>query len=140
MSTYKLKKKECVDELVSQFHRNGYLTLQRKYGKYLPEPEPVGVYNVDAIGKYKRKYVLGITLEEKDFEDPKLIRKLTFLASRRSKYSQTKVTLFVGVPEDLMPKFKEILWQIDELTRKNIKPVTISLNKRNDYWSKNSPA
>ncbi len=125
MKTYRYREKECVDELISQFHRHGYLTLQRKYGKYLPEPNPIGNYEVDAIGKYKKKYVLGITLTDEDFESGKLQRKLTFLASRRSKYSQTKVTLFVGVPQHLLQKFNEVLRKIDESVRGNIKVVVI---------------
>ncbi len=126
MSVYRYREKEFVDELVNQFHRYGYLTLQRRYGKYLPEPNPIGKYRVDAIGKYKKKYVLGITLTEKDFDDPKLLQKLTFLASRHSKYSKTKVTLFVGVTEDLLPRLEGILSQVDEPVRGNIKPVVIS--------------
>ncbi len=137
MGNYKYRPEECVDELVSQFHRNGYLTLRRRFGKYLSEPEPIGDYKVDAIGKYKKKYVLGIVLYEKDFNDEKLVRKLSFLASRRSKYSNTSVTLFVGVAKELMPRLQEVLRKIEEPLRRNIKPVVFNPPEINNRWSKN---
>ena len=45
-----------VDDLVSHFWKNGYLTLSRRFGKYLPEPSKIGDYEVDAIGKLKKNF------------------------------------------------------------------------------------
>jgi hypothetical protein len=122
---YKYGDKECVDELVRRFWHEGYLTVKRRYGKYLPEPEPIGDIKVDAIGKSNNKYVIGITLGEEDFSDPNLLRKIKFLSSRRAKYSKTRIALFIGVPRDYLNALKGMLKQLDEETRRNIKLVPL---------------
>ena len=99
---HKYEMRERVDELITHFWRNGYLTLSRKYGKYLPEPKPIGGYSVDAIGKFKKKFVIGLILDENDIKDPKTIEKLNFLATRNSKNRDVKVTLFLGIPPKLV--------------------------------------
>jgi hypothetical protein len=43
---HKYEMRERVDELITHFWRNGYLTLSRKFGKYLPDPKPIGGYSV----------------------------------------------------------------------------------------------
>ncbi len=115
-----------VDDLVNHFWRNGYLTLSRKFGTYLPEPKSVGGYEVDAIGKLKKKYAIGVTLSEEDLDNPKIYSKLEFLATRHTKYSNRKVTLFVGVPKHLFNKVKMCVSNLSETAQKNIKVVAIS--------------
>ncbi len=115
-----------VDDLVNHFWRNGYLTLSRKFGTYLPEPKSVGGYEVDAIGKLKKKYAIGVTLTEEDLDNPKIYSKLEFLATRHTKYSNRKVTLFVGVPKHLFNKVKMCVSNLSENAQKNIKVVAIS--------------
>ena len=44
-------KRERVDHLIDHLWSNGYLTLSRKFGKYLPAPTLLGNYEVDAIAK-----------------------------------------------------------------------------------------
>lgn len=115
-----------VDDLVNHFWRNGYLTLSRKFGTYLPEPKSVGGYEVDAIGKYKKKFAIGVTLSEEELNDPKIYSKLEFLATRHTKYSNKRVTLFVGVPKHLFNKVKICVSNLSEAAQKNIKVVAIS--------------
>lgn len=121
-----VKSEEKVDELIKHFWKNGYMTVSRKFGKYLPPPKPVGDYQVDAVGKYKKKYVLGINLSSDELNDPQIYSKLEFLASRETKYSRTKVTLFVGVPKDLVSKARAIVSTLSEKAKKRIKIIPIS--------------
>lgn len=117
-----------VDDLVSHFWKNGYLTLSRRFGKYLPEPSKIGDYEVDAIGKLKKEYAIGITLTPDELEDPNIYSKLEYLATRHTKYSNKKVTLFVGVPKELFNKVKLCISSLSEDAQKNIKLVSIGNN------------
>lgn len=118
-------KRKSIDLLVEEFWKQGYLTLSRKYGTYLPEPSKVGLFDVDIIARYKKNIAIGITLNEDDFRNPDLIKKLDYLASRRTKYSNKKVLLFVGVPERKMKTIKILIEAIVPETRKNIKLLPI---------------
>lgn len=118
--------KEKVDSLINHFWKNGFLTVSRKHGNYLPDPSPVGDYEVDAVGKLNKKYVLGLNLTSEDLLNPNLISKIEFLASQKSKFSLQKVTLFLGCPDDLRPEVESLLLKIDEPLRKNIKIVSTS--------------
>lgn len=118
-------KQSKVDDLINHFWKNGYLTLSRKFGKYLPEPSNVGQYEVDAIGKLKKKYVIGVILTEEELNDPKVYSKLEFLATRHTKYSNKRVTLFVGVPKVLFNKVKLCISNLSAIAQKNIKVVPI---------------
>jgi len=115
-----------VDDLVNHFWRNGYLTLSRRFGTYLPEPANVGEYEVDAIGKLKKKYAIGVTLTEDELDNSKVYSKLEFLATRHTKYSNKKVTLFVGVPKHLFNKVKLCVSNLSSEAQKSIKVVAIS--------------
>ncbi|HOI30661.1 MAG TPA: hypothetical protein PLZ15_12965 [Melioribacteraceae bacterium] len=119
------EKRERIDSLIDHLWRNGYLTLSRKYGKYLPSPQPVGNYEIDAVAKYKKKIALGITLTEEDLNDPGLVTKLHFITNFHTKNSSNKVTLFLGVPESHILKAEMILSSIDDNTREKIKIVSI---------------
>ena len=124
-------KRERVDHLIDHLWSNGYLTLSRKYGKYLPSPTPVGAYEVDAIAKYKKKIAIGLTLTEDDLNDPNLVSKLQTLTHEKSKFPNSKVTLFIGVPNNLLIKAHMLISSLDEETSKSIKIVTLpdSLSK-----------
>lgn len=118
-------RQSTVDELINHFWKNGYLTLSRKFGKYLPEPSNVGKYEVDAIGKLKKKYAIGLILTEEELDDPKVYSKLEFLATRHTKFSNKRVTLFVGVPKALFNKVKLCISNLSAVAKKNIKVVPI---------------
>ncbi len=115
-----------VEKLIDHFRQRGYLTLSRRFGKYLPEPDRVGNYEVDAIGKYKKKVAIGITLSESELDDPKVYSKLTFLATKYAHLQTRRVTLFVGVPESLLGKARNIVNALDEEAKKRIKLVGIN--------------
>jgi hypothetical protein len=116
-----------VDDLVDHFWKNGYLTLSRRFGTYLPEPSNVGMYEVDAIGKLKKKYAIGVTLSEEELNAPKIYSKLEYLATRHTKYTNKNVTLFVGVPKLLFNKVKLCVSNLSSEAKKNIKVVAIGV-------------
>jgi hypothetical protein len=121
-----LSKQQKVDDLIDHFWKNGFLTLSRRFGTYLPEPKQIGTYQVDAIGKQKKKYAIGIILTEEDLDNPKIFSKLDFLATRNTKYSHKRITLFIGVAKNFINKANLIVSNLSEEAQKNIKLVGIS--------------
>ena len=122
-----------VDDLIKYFWKYGYLTISRKYGTYLPEPKQVGNYQIDAIGKQKKKYAIGIILLPDELDNPSIFAKLDFLATRNTKYSNRRVTLFLGIPDNLINKAKLIISELSDEARKNIKLVGIPDDKFKNY-------
>lgn len=122
--------RERVDELINHFWRNGYLTLSRRYGKYLPEPKPIGNYVVDAVGRFKKKYVIGIILSEEDLIDNKIISKLNFLATRQNNRRDIKVTLYIGVPQNMVFEASQLIEKTLPEARKNIKIIPLPDNDK----------
>ena len=97
---------ERVDALIKSFWKNGYLTLSRRYGTFLPNPKPIGSYEVDAVGKQRKKFVIGLTITEEELSNPKIYEKIEYLATRHSKYSKNSVSLFIGVNKKLVKILK----------------------------------
>lgn len=120
-----LMKRKSVDLLVEQFWKQGYLTLSRKFGTYLPEPTKIGNFDIDIIAKYKKNYAIGITLTSEDFTANDLIDKINFLATRHTKFSNKKVILFVGVPAEYFKNAKALLEMLNPEIKKNVKLVEI---------------
>jgi hypothetical protein len=114
-------KRKNIDLLVEEFWKQGYLTISRKYGTYLPEPSKVGNFEVDVVAKQRKNYAIGITLNNEDLNDPSLITKLMYLATRQTKYSNKRVILFVGVPLLYYKNAKTLIDMIDPEIKKNIK-------------------
>ena len=118
-------KRRTVDLLVQQFWKEGYLTIRRRYGTYLPEPDRIGSFEVDVIAKQWKNYAIGLTLTADDFKNSRLIEKLTFLSTRQTKYSNKRVQLFVGVPTDYFERAKSIVKLLSPEARRNTKIVQI---------------
>ncbi len=121
-----ISEKDRVDSLIEHFWKNGFLTLSRKHSKYLPPPSKIGEFEVDAVGKYNKKFILGLTLTKEDINNPKILRKIKFLANQRNKYSTKLVTLFLGVPENLIPQAKKLISELEDTIQKQIKIVSTS--------------
>ena len=119
-----LKRKD-VDYLIEQFWKNGYLTISRKFGTYLPEPEKIGGFDVDIIAKQGKNYALGSTLTKEDFKDPKLLDRITFLATRHTKFTQKPVFLYIGVPEEYLSIAKGLVDSLSNEIKINIKIFAI---------------
>lgn len=126
------KNRETIDLLVKHFWQNGYLTVSRKCGTYLPAPAPVGNYSVDAIGRYNKKYAIGIILSREELTDSKSITKLDYLATRHTRFSNKRVSLFAGVEEEDMPLMKDLLGKLSPEARRNIKLVSLSRSTEQD--------
>lgn len=132
-----ISERKAIDLLVNEFWRLGFLTISRRLGTYLPEPENVGNFQVDIIGRQKEKYAIGITLSKEDIYNSDLLEKINYLASRKSRSSGKSITLFIGVDDIYFKRVKELLINIDEKVRRNIKLVCI---REIDFRSSNTLA
>lgn len=120
-------RRKNVDFLIEQFWRKGYLTLSRKFGTYLPEPDKVGDFDVDVVARQKNKYAIGFALNQDEFSNfDNLINKIKYLATRQTRFGNVPVVLFIGVKEEDFIRLKLIINRIDEGIRKNIKLVKLS--------------
>ncbi len=114
-------KRKQIDLLVEEFWKLGYLTVSRKLGTYLPEPKNVGKYSVDIIGRYNKNFAIGKTLNNDDINNTDLLEMINFLATRKTKYTNKKVMLFLGVLPEHYRKLRILTSSLEESVRKNIK-------------------
>lgn len=134
-----ISERKAIDLLVNEFWRLGFLTVSRRLGTYLPEPENVGNFQVDIIGRQKEKYAIGITLSKEDIYKSDLLEKINYLASRKSRSTGKSITLFIGVDDIYFKRVKELLFNIDEKVRRNIKMVRIEDNNFGNHKNSNQP-
>lgn len=134
-----ISEKKAIDLLVNEFWRLGFFTLSRRLGTYLPEPENIGQFQVDVIGRQKEKYAIGIMLSKEDIYKSDLLEKINYLASRRSRSSGKSITLFIGLDDIYFKRVKELLLNIDEKIRRNIKLVRIEENNFRNHEVTNQP-
>ena len=134
-----ISEKKAIDLLVNEFWRLGFFTVSRRLGTYLPEPENVGKFRVDVIGRQKEKYAIGITLGKDDIYKSDLLEKIDYLASRKLRSSGKSITLFIGVNDIYFKRVKELLLNIDEKIRRNIKLVRIEENNFSNHQRSNQP-
>ena len=132
-----ISERRTIDLLINEFWRQGYFTVSRRLGTYLPEPENVGKFQVDVIGRQKEKYAIGITLSKEDIFKSDLLEKINYLASRKSRSSGKSITLFIGVEDIYFKRVKELLINIDEKIRRNIKLVRIEENNFENHKRSN---
>jgi len=128
-------KRKTVDRLVDQFWKQGYLTVSRKFGTYLPEPGKIGNFEVDIIAKQRNNYAIGLILSEDDFKNSNLIEKLTFLSTRQTRYTNKKVYLFVGVRAEFFNRAKAMIKLLSPEARKSVRLFQI---EDKDSFQKNA--
>ena len=121
-----LDKRKYIDTLVKNFWKLGYLTVKRKFGTYLPEPGKIGEFDIDVVAKQEKNYAIGITLHSEELNNPKLLEKITFLATRHTKFSNRQVQLFLGIPSKHYKKIKQLVELLDNEVKKNIKLISIT--------------
>ena len=121
-------KRKHIDLLVEDFLRLGYLTVSRKYGIYLPEPQKVGKFSIDVIARYNKNFAIGLTLNDEDVNRSDLMDMINFLASRKTKFTNKRVMLFLGVVPNHYQRIKILLSSLGDIVRKNIK--LFNLNER----------
>jgi len=136
-----MMKRKSVDLLVEQFWKNGYLTIRRKFGTYLPEPAKVGDFDVDIIARYKESYAIGLTLTRNDMNNPKIKEKLIFLATRQTRFTNKPVKLFIGADETIFKNAKALVETLENDVRKNIRIFQImdrpvELKRKHDFKEK----
>lgn len=129
------KRKNNIDLLITEFWKNGYSTLSRKFGKYLPEPPKIGDYEIDILAKRGKDFAIGLSMDSSDLTDLKILEKIRFLASRRMKYSRKPVTLILGIPIKVYKQIRELIDSLELDVRKNIKPVALIEPQRVDLFS-----
>jgi hypothetical protein len=139
------RERESVDLFVEQFWKQGFMTVSRRFGTYLPEPDKVGNFEVDIVARQKKSYAIGIILSENDFNDPELVKRITFLASRQTRYTNKPVLLFIGVNSKYFKNAKSFIELLGPEVKKNIRLVQINerplvtspnlVNKRNILFS-----
>ena len=120
-----ISERKAIDLLVNEFWRLGFLTVSRRLGTYLPEPEEIGKFKVDVIGRQKEKYAIGITLNKEDIFNPDIIEKINYLASRKTRFSDKPILLLIGVPDIYFKQTKELLLNVDEKIKRTIKLTRI---------------
>ena len=123
-----IEKRKVVDRLIDQFWKQGYLTISRRFGTYLPEPAKIGNFEVDIIAKQRDNYAIGLILSDDDFRNPNLLEKLTYLATRQTKFTNKKVNLFVGINIVLFSKLKSMIKLLSPEARNSIRLIPLDHN------------
>jgi hypothetical protein len=116
--------KERVELLIDQIRNSGYMMISRKYGKYLPPPSPIDNLEVDAVARFKKRIAIGITLNEEELDRATLESKISTLF--RGRRSNSRITLFIGVPKVHLYKAKIAISHLPEELRKRIRVVPLS--------------
>jgi hypothetical protein len=124
------EKRKSIDLLVEEFWRKGYLTISRKFGTYLPEPNEIGGFEVDVVARQKKDYALGITLSPDDLNNPEILSRISYLATRQSRYTSNRVKLFIGIPIEYLNAAKERFKSLSPEVSANIKIVAIVERKK----------
>lgn len=112
--------KRSIDLLLNEFYKKGYITVSRRQGKYLPDPAPIGGYTIDILAKRGKDFALGIVLDSIELRNPSVRDKIEILASRRTKFSNRTVPLFIGVEPDSFSFASELIATLDTAIQENI--------------------
>lgn len=119
------EKRKSIDLLIEEFWRKGYLTLRRRFGTYLPEPQKLGDFEVDVVAKHHKTYAIGITLSPEDLNDPELEKRINFLATRQTSFSSKRVLLFIGIDSERIAESREFIRKLSPAVSANIRLVPI---------------
>ncbi|MBE2280570.1 MAG: hypothetical protein IAE91_09275 [Ignavibacteriaceae bacterium] len=60
------EKKAWIDELIIKCWSDGFSAINRKHGKYLPEPPKIGDYDIDFLAKMNKDFAIGIVITDDD--------------------------------------------------------------------------
>lgn len=121
-----IEQRSRVDLLVDQFWKYGYMTLKRKFGTYLPEPDKVGGYEIDVIARQKKDYAIGFVLSSEEIINSLFLEKIIFLATRRTKFSNNRVELFIGVSVDQIERVQLLIDSLGSDIKENVRVVPLS--------------
>ncbi len=116
-----LPRKDRIDELVWYLMTKGFGITQRKFGKYLSEPPQVGGYEVDLVAKRSKEYALGVIVTNDEPFNDAFLRKVEILASRKTKYTNKTVPLYLSIPAERLNELRRVLLRISEEQRRNVR-------------------
>jgi hypothetical protein len=119
------EKIEILNLLVPKLWWDGYRVISRRFAKHLPEPEPVGMYDIDVVAKRGETFLIGLSITAADLADAKLVDKIRFLASRKSRYTNQPIRLWLGVDQPHYARLMAIMKTVSEEERKNIKCISV---------------
>lgn len=122
-------KRERVDLLIDHLWQQGYLTLSRKFGKYLPAPPTISGYEVDSISRYKKKLAIGMTISEEELNDILFLTRLEAILKYQQQNPMNRITLFLGVPYNSVVKATMLISTLPQETQKHIKIVSLADKK-----------
>jgi len=128
-------RKKNIDLLVSHLWKLGYTIVKRKLGTYLSEPPKVNGYEIDIVAKMHRQYAMGICIDKRDLKDSKLLEKLSYLASRKTKTGNKDVLLFIGLPFEIYKTVKDLVSSLDDSIKRNIYFVPVYERVQSDLFS-----
>ncbi len=129
------KRKKNIDLLVSHLWKLGYTIIKRKMGTYLSEPPNVNGYEIDIVAKLHRQYAMGICIDKKDLQDSKLLEKISYLASRKTKTGNKDVLLFISFPYEIYKTVKDLVSSFDHPIKKNIFLIPVYETVQSDLFS-----
>lgn len=129
-----INKKRAIDLLINHFWDEGYITVKRRFGTYLSDPPKIGDYEIDVIAKQKKSFAIGITFTPEEIREPDFLNKISFLATRESRFSNKRIPLFIGVPVDCLALVKGLVNSLDEIS--TIKVLPLSEHKTADLFDK----
>ena len=113
-----LDKRTSVDLLIEQFWKQGYLTLSRKFGTYLPEPSRVGMFDVDVIARQKKIMPLELLLRKKILKTPPCLKRLFTWQAGTQNFQIKKYCCLLGFPKTGLKWLKKYLRQLNRQLRK----------------------
>lgn len=117
-------RKEKVDQLIGHLWKEGYLTLSRKYGKYLPPPPKIFGYEVDAISKSKKKIAIGLTISENEINE-NLVKRVSSILKFKNINRENRITLFIGIPSNSIINANVLFSSLDAEEQKSIKIIPL---------------
>ncbi|MFA6978211.1 MAG: hypothetical protein WC209_02720 [Ignavibacteriaceae bacterium] len=129
------KRKKNIDLLVSHLWKLDYTIIKRKLGTYLSEPPNVNGYEIDIVAKLHRQYAMGICIDKKDLQDSKLLEKISYLASRKTKTGNKDVLLFISFPYEIYKTVKDLVSSLELSIKKNIFLVPVYETVQSDLFS-----
>lgn len=104
-------------------------------GTYLSEPPNVNGYEIDIVAKLHRQYAMGICIDKKDLQDSKLLEKISYLASRKTKTGNKDVLLFISFPYEIYKTVKDLVSSFDHPIKKNIFLIPVYETVQSDLFS-----
>lgn len=115
------RRSDHIDKLIERIWQLGYAATSRKYAAYLPVPPMIGEYEVDFIARSRNAYAIGLFIDESDFNQPEMVTKIEYLATRKHKATNRQVLLFLGVPISLFFKVKKMIANLTPAAQENIR-------------------